>query len=301
MAIVATRYQQGGVVVSNVHIILVFASLHLRKLLDCHAMERAYPKIRLYVHSPLAEGERVRLDKEQAHYVAHVMRQKEGDVIACFNGSDGDWSAVIESIAKKEMWLCVQQVLRPYRDVPDIWLLFAPIKQGRIDYMIEKATEMGVARLVPVRSDYTMVSRINEERLMAHCVEAAEQTERQDVPVLDGLKALESVLGDWDENRILFYGDESGVGLDVRSVLGQEEGKHARYALLIGPEGGFSPKEHALLRSLSFVRPISMGPRVLRADTAAIAGLACLQLWLGDWHYHPRFRSAQDMKGKVYG
>lgn len=260
-------------------------------------MSIAYPKIRLYVHSPLREGERFSLAKEQSHYIAHVMRQREGDVIAVFNGVDGDWAARIESVAKKELWLRVETLLRPMREVPDLWLVFAPIKQGRIDYMVEKATEMGVAKLVPVKTDYTIVTRVNDERLMAHCVEAAEQTERQDVPVFAPMVTLEQLLGQWDDSRTLFYGDESGQGTDVRSYMKSNQPQPEKMALLVGPEGGFSPKEHDVLRRFDFVKPLSLGPRVLRADTAAIAGLTCLQAWLGDWQYHPRFRGAPQVQG----
>ena len=248
----------------------------------------AYPKVRLYVHSELTQGGYFSVRENAAHYLSHVMRLREGDAVAVFNGRDGDWRAIIAAATKKEVTLIAQEQLRVQRCSPDIALLFSPIKGSRMEFIIEKATEMGVASLQPVRTDYTVVTRVNEERALAHCVEAAEQTERQDIPQIHPMLTLERALADWPKERVLFYGDESGQGDLAHSALASLE-RGASVAYLVGPEGGFSAKEHQLLQQLPFARAISLGPRVLRADTAVVAGLAVIQAYLGDWHSHPRF------------
>lgn len=248
----------------------------------------AYPKIRLYVHSSLNDGAILLLEDKRAHYVQHVMRMREGEFVAVFNGMDGDWCARIAMITKKTVTLQVERLLRKQRSVPDIKLLFAPIKGSHLDFIVEKATEMGVAEMQPVRTERTVVSRINRERMLAQAIEAAEQTERQDIPVIQEFNSLEKVLVAWDSQRMLFYGDETGGGktLDFSDVT-LEEGSSVAY--LVGPEGGFSPKELQLLRQFSWAKSLSLGPRVLRADTAVVAGLTLLQMKVGDWHLPPRF------------
>jgi 16S rRNA (uracil1498-N3)-methyltransferase len=260
-------------------------------------IQSAYPKVRLYVHSVLEQGGYFSVRDNAAHYLSHVMRLREGDAVAVFNGRDGDWRAVISAISKKEVMLTAQEQLRSQRSSPDIQLLFAPIKGARMDFIIEKATEMGASMIQPVRTDYTIVTRVNQERAHAHCVEAAEQTERQDIPQLLPIVSLKQALASWPSDRILFYGDESGQGQLVDNALATLE-RGAAVAYLVGPEGGFSVKEHQLLQSLPFTCALSLGPRVLRADTAVVAGLTVIQAWVGDWHCHPRFCRAE-MKGVV--
>lgn len=249
----------------------------------------AYPKVRLYVQSPLMQGEHFSVRDNAAHYLSHVMRLKENDTIAVFNGYDGDWAAYISAVTKKEVHLVAQSLLRPQHASPDITLVFAPIKGARMDFIIEKSSEMGVRALMPIRTDFTVVTRVNHERAQAHLIEAAEQTERQDIPVLHEMVSLEQLLSTWSKDTILFYGDESGQGKTADNALATLE-RGTSVAYLVGPEGGFSPKEHRLLQSLPFTQAISLGPRVLRADTAVVAGLAVIQSWVGDWEHHPRFR-----------
>ena len=254
------------------------------------APQYAYPRYRLFVESALAADVQLQVTDAQAHYLSHVLRMKEGDAVAVFNGQDGEWHATIATVRKKEVVLTVYQQRKPHYAPPDIWLLFAPIKHGRIDYLIEKATELGVTRLLPVITEHTMVSRVNTQRLRAHAVEAAEQCGRVDVPVVEEPLSLEKTLHGWPSTRQLFYGDEDGRGLPFQQVLAQEN-THTSCAVLIGPEAGFSSKEHALLQVHASVTPVSMGPRVMRADTAALAALVCIQSARGDWLHLPKFRA----------
>jgi 16S rRNA (uracil1498-N3)-methyltransferase len=253
-------------------------------------MSQAYPSIRLFVEYSLHAGAQVELSKEQAHYLGNVMRAKAGQHVGLFNGKDGEWLAEIADINKKYALLLIKEQLRAYQASPDIWLVFAPIKQGRIDYMIEKATELGVSELHPVMTRRTIVSRVNEKRLSAHVIEAAEQSERLDVPALQTPKKLEALLNDWSEDRTLLYGDETGGGETISEVI--KTIAKEKLAVLIGPEGGFASEELAMLRNQSFTKPVGLGPRVLRADTAAIAALSAIQALSGDWQGKPRFRGA---------
>ena len=244
------------------------------------------PKARLYVPHPLAEQTNVTLDADQSHYVARVMRGAVGDVLHLFNGTDGEWAAEIKDANKKSVTLFCTNQTRKQHHCPDIWLCFAPIKAGRIDFLAEKATELGVSALLPVKTDRTIVSRVNEERLKANVIEAAEQTERLDLPEIRPYQPLQSLLDNWPEDRSLYYGDELGSGIDASTLW--KELDYGKCALLIGPEGGFSEKEQQMLRQHPQAKPVSLGPRILRADTAALAGLTCLQLAVGDWNSVPR-------------
>jgi 16S rRNA (uracil1498-N3)-methyltransferase len=241
-------------------------------------MKSYTPQIRLYVSDDLGAGAVIALPKTQAHYLQTVMRCKAGDAILLFNGRDGEWQAEITLLQKNGGEVQVTGQTRPQAAEPDLWLCFAPIKFGRIDYLVEKATELGVSQLYPVQTARTVVSRINGERLRAHAVEAAEQSERLSVPELMPYQKLTALLADWPKERLLFYGDETGGGKPLRTLLPQIQ--QTQYALLIGPEGGFAPEELALLKQCPFAQAISLGPRILRADTAALAGLAQLGAWL---------------------
>jgi 16S rRNA (uracil1498-N3)-methyltransferase len=253
------------------------------------ASHTGYPRTRLFLPEPLGEGLRLQLDGKKSHYLAQVLRQKEGAVVAVFNGTDGEWRCTVESIAKKAVTLAVDSQLRPQKNSADIWLLAAPLKNGKTDWVVEKASELGVSRICPVITQFTVADRINEARLGAIAIEAAEQCERMDVaaiePALPLLKRLES----WPQGRHLMFGDESGAAKNAKDLLPTlPEGP---LAVLIGPEGGFSPTELDLLRTLPYVSGMCMGPRVLRADTAALAALTLLQVWRGDWDGKPAFRS----------
>jgi len=229
---------------------------------------------RLFVHEILAEGRSVSVD---GNYLAAVLRLGPGDRVKLFDDRTGEWLATIAEAGKRRVTLEVGERLRERESVPDLWLLFAPIKRGRIDWLVEKATELGVARLVPVLTRRTIVDRLNLERLRAHAVEAAEQCERTALPVLDEPRKFEAVLRDWPEDRALHFADEGG-GAPLASAAAP-----APAAILIGPEGGFTEEERAAIRALPSARPVSLGPRILRADTAA---LAAVSLWMGaagDW------------------
>lgn len=242
---------------------------------------------RLYVRADLLEGASLTLEEAQSHYVRHVLRLKEGARVHLFNGRDGEWEAMIDAVGKRDTVLCCTRILREQTQSPDVWLLFAPIKHGKIDFLAQKATELGISRLWPVMTQHTMVSRINTERLQANVVEAAEQSARLDLPNVIEPCDLMQALSHWDTERILLFGDESGHSAPAPEVLAPLAGR--KLALLIGPEGGFSLPEHEHLRTLAFARGISMGPRVMRADTAALAALAITQAICGDWSERPGF------------
>lgn len=236
---------------------------------------------RLHITQSLATDYTIAIVDKQAHYLLTVLRKTDGDPVLLFNGRDGEWRGVITGSRKKQVVVSLVEQTREQSASPDIWLIFAPIKAGRIDYLVEKATELGVSRLIPVQTERTIVSRINHRKLCAYAMEAAEQTERLDVPEVESsFPSLKALLNHWDTSRPLFYGDESGGGAHASDALGNQL---PPLAMLIGPEGGFAPQEFQLFQSLDFMHPISLGPRILRADTAAIAALTAMQLYCGDW------------------
>ncbi|MCR9124512.1 MAG: 16S rRNA (uracil(1498)-N(3))-methyltransferase [Rhodobacteraceae bacterium] len=235
-------------------------------------------KIRLYVDHPLGPGQTVPLDAGQAHYLFGVMRQAVGAAVAVFNGHDGEWLAQIASAGRRAGVLTVASRTRAQQDPPDLWLLFAPIKKARTDFIVEKATEMGAARIVPVQTDHTNAERIRQDRLRAHAVEAAEQCGGTFVPEVAPLQRLTAVLDAWDHGRQLVFCDEALAEAGPTPPIAG-----APAAVLIGPEGGFSQSERARLRGLPFSRPMRLGPRILRADTAAVAALTLWQQQAGDW------------------
>ncbi len=230
---------------------------------------------RLYVDQPLAAGVLLTLDGPPANYLANVLRLGPGDRVKLFDDRTGEWLAEIAEAGRKRVVLAVAERLREREAVPDLWLLFAPIKRGRIDWLVEKATELGVARLVPVITRRTVVDRLNLERLRAHIVEAAEQCERTALTALDEPRKLEALLADWPGERRLFFADEAGGG-----PLDPAPGPAA---ILVGPEGGFTDAERAAIRALPQARPVGLGPRILRADTAALAAVALWMAAAGDW------------------
>jgi 16S rRNA (uracil1498-N3)-methyltransferase len=236
-------------------------------------------KIRLFVDVPLGEGQSVSLSRDQANYLFNVMRKGVGDKIALFNGRDGEWTSEVVDAGKRRGILTCREQARPQMDPPDLWLLFAPIKKARTDFIVEKATEMGAARILPVQTEFTNSERIRQDRLQAHAVEAAEQCGGTYVPPVEELQKLSSVLADWPEGRRLLFCDETTAG-QAHGLAGAKPGK---WAILIGPEGGFSPAELARLRGMDCVTTLTLGPRILRADTAAVAALTLWQAELGDW------------------
>ncbi|MFY2823760.1 16S rRNA (uracil(1498)-N(3))-methyltransferase [Ruegeria sp. MALMAid1280] len=237
-------------------------------------------KIRLYVEHPLGQGQSVDLTREQAHYLFGVMRLAVGGQVALFNGKDGEWLAqVVEAGKRSGVLTCVEQT-KPLQLPPDLWFLFAPIKKARTDFIVEKAAEMGAARIMPVQTEFTNSERIRQDRLQAHAVEAAEQCGGTFVPEVADLQRLDRVLDAWPEGRQLMFCNEAEVGSALRLAANE---KGLPWAILIGPEGGFSDRERARLTALPYAHVVSLGPRILRADTAAVASLTMWQQALGDW------------------
>lgn len=253
---------------------------------------RIHTTARLYVQMPLQNAGVIALSREQSHYLAQVMRKREGDMVRVFNGQHGEWQAVILQAGKKEVTLQLQAELRPQGVEPDIRLVFAPLKNEAMHFLIEKSTELGVKSFQPVLTDRTVVQRVNSDKIAAAVMEAAEQCERLTVPELIPLASLAKVLAEWPHERLLLLADEMDAGNPVHKVLIGVKASftgHASWGVLVGPEGGFTDAERAMLRALPFVVPIGLGPRILRADTAAVAALTCLQSVLGDWEISPRF------------
>ncbi len=220
------------------------------------------------------------LDRKQAHYLCNVMRARPGDEIEIFDGSSGSWSAEVAGYERRGGMLRCREQVAPQRTPPDLWLLFAPLRKTRTDFMVEKATELGVARLFPVRTEHTTVRRIQRRRLVAHAVEAAEQCGGNYVPPIGGLQALETILDAWPGDRQLLFCDESLTGMPAGDLSTLKPGK---WAILTGPEGGFARREAARISAMPNTVATSLGPRILRADTAAVAALALWQCSLGDW------------------
>ncbi len=235
-------------------------------------------KVRLFVEHPLGAGQCVPLTGAQAHYLFSVMRLGEGDGLALFNGHDGEWRARVAEAGKKGGALACEARTAPLRLPPDVWLMFAPLKKARTDFIVEKAAELGVRRILPVATGFTGAERIRRDRLQAHAVEAAEQCGGTFVPEVAELAPLAAVLEGWDPARRVMWCDEARVGMAVALDL-----PPGPWAVLTGPEGGFSEAERARLAALPFVVPVSLGPRILRADTAAVAALALWQFHCGDW------------------
>ena len=231
---------------------------------------------RLFVDQALSHGLSLAVD---GNYLAAVLRLGPGDPVKLFDDRSGEWRAEISEAGKKRVVLIVGERLRERESVPDLWLLFAPLKRGRIDWLVEKATELGIARLVPVITRRTIVERVNLARLRAHVIEAAEQCERTALPELAAPQKLDALLKAWPADRILYFADEGG-GEPFAPAPGPA-------AILIGPEGGFTDEERAMIRALPQARPVSLGPRILRADTAALAAISLWMAIAGDWRTPP--------------
>ncbi|WP_299689571.1 16S rRNA (uracil(1498)-N(3))-methyltransferase [uncultured Tateyamaria sp.] len=234
-------------------------------------------KIRLYVEHPLGQGQSVPLSREQAHYLFGVMRQGIGAQVLLFNSRDGEWRATVTEAGKRGGTLVCAEQTRALQMPPDLWLLFAPIKKARTDFIVEKAAEMGVRRIVPVQTEFTNAGRIQQSRLQAHAIEAAEQCGGTYVPEVADMVRLDRALAELGRRQIMFC-DEAMVG--ASPIL---HGTAGPWAILIGPEGGFSERERKRLVGLDSAHAVSLGPRILRADTAAVAALTLWQTHLGDW------------------
>ncbi|HWE16766.1 MAG TPA: 16S rRNA (uracil(1498)-N(3))-methyltransferase [Hyphomicrobiaceae bacterium] len=236
---------------------------------------------RLFVEAELAEGRSLACTPAQANYLRNVLRLKAGAAILVFNGRDGEWRAELAEADRRATALIVRAQTRAQEGGPDIDYLFAPLKRARLDYMVEKATEMGVARLRPVLTRRTVAERVNAERMRAHAIEAAEQCGILRLPEIRAPEKLEAVVAAWNTARPLIFCDEDGAETCPFTALAMIE--PGPVAVLVGPEGGFDPAERELLASRPFVTRISLGPRILRADTAAVAALALVNAVLGDW------------------
>jgi len=234
--------------------------------------------LRLYVTAGLNPGAVVAAGEAQTHYLLHVMRARAGQRLLLFNGRDGEWLAEIGAVSKRGVTLTCRTQTRKQAGVPDLWLVFAPIKKTPSDYLTQKATELGVALLQPVMTRRTIVGRVNAERMAANAVEAAEQSGRLTVPEIREAVTLEKLLASWPKERRIVFCDEGGEAERLAKAA-----RAGPAAILTGPEGGFDPAERAMLRALPFVIPVTLGPRILRADTAAVAALALIQSTLGDW------------------
>ncbi len=235
---------------------------------------------RLFVEPALTEGEQRRIDGQQGHYLASVMRLKVGDPVKLFDDATGEWLGVATEVRKRDVVLEIRERLREREAVPDLWLCAAPIKKGRIDWVVEKACELGVARVAPVLTRRAVVDKLNLDRLRAHMIEAAEQCGRTALPELFEPVKLAAMLRDWPAGRMLFFADETGGAPALEAMRG-----HAGpAAILIGPEGGFDAEEREAIRAVPGAVGISLGPRILRAETAAAAAVS---LWMGaagDWN-----------------
>lgn len=240
---------------------------------------------RLFVDWPLPGNGLVVLSAEQSHYLVNVMRAGIGDPVALFNGRDGEWAATIADVKKKAVALTVTTHTKEQKSEPDLTLVFAPIKKARIDFMAQKATELGVRHLQPIITHRTNVERVKTERLLANAVEAAEQCERLTVPAVSDPIKLDKLLNNWPTDRMFMFCDEDLSGKSAHKALTElpETQKKLPWAILIGPEGGFDDGERAAIKALPNTVVVSLGPRVLRADTAAMAAISLWQSALGDW------------------
>jgi 16S rRNA (uracil1498-N3)-methyltransferase len=252
---------------------------------------------RIFTEADLSAGTDTELSEAQAHYLRHVMRRDDGAPLLLFNGRHGEWQATLSLRGKKGAAARVTAETRPQAGEPDIWLCFAPVKRARIDYIAEKATELGVAVLQPVITQHTAVERVNVDRLQANAVEAAEQTERLSVPEVRPPVDLMHLLAEWPAGRRLLMCDETGGGPPIAEALGglDDAARAAPWAIVIGPEGGFAGAELTALRRMKDVTAVGLGPRILRADTAALAALACWQALIGDWR-RPTPRLSSDYR-----
>ena len=232
---------------------------------------------RLFIDQPLSANARPAIDGPAAHYLLNVMRMKAGDPILLFDNRSGEWLAVVADAGKRSLTVNLERQMRPLEQVPDLWLCFAPVKKARLDWIIEKATELGIARLQPVITERTIVERVKRERLEAQIIEACEQCGRTAVPTLAEPVKLPQLLRDWPAERALLFADEAG-GVPLSEIK-----VSAPAAILTGPEGGFTDRERALLLACPAGRHMTLGPRILRAETAAIAATSLWMAQHGDW------------------
>ncbi len=241
--------------------------------------------IRLFVDHSLAHNVKVDLDQKQSHYLFNVLRLEDGGVVHLFNGHDGEWRCVVKRTGKFTSCAVSLSCVRQQDRGPDLWLAFAPVKRARIDFISQKATELGVSALVPVVTENTSVTRVNIDRLRNNAIEAAEQCGRVSVPDVRAPVAISDLLDFWPSERRLLVCDETGAGTPIFDALQSLKNSAAplTWGILTGPEGGFSRTELDLFAKNTIVTRVGLGPRILRADTAIMAALVCWQVVLGDW------------------
>jgi len=242
-------------------------------------MSNKNPKTRLYTPHELKAGAVHLVDGNQGHHLVNVMRIKMGDYVSLFNGHAGEWLGEITKVGKGKAKVTVREKTADQKWEQDLWYLFAPIKKARVDYVIQKATELGVSRISPVITNRTNLDRIKQDKMVANSIEAAEQCGRMTVPEIDVMTSLEDRLKNWPEDRGILFCDEAGD----TSTMQDLKSSFKSWAILIGPEGGFSPEERMMIRDHKNTTAISLGPRILRADTAAVAALSLWQSYFGDW------------------
>jgi 16S rRNA (uracil1498-N3)-methyltransferase len=245
-------------------------------------MRANYKLQRLFVTADLAKGGTIDLEREQSHYLVNVLRMREGAKLLVFNGREGEWLALIDATSsKKAVRLVLAEQSRPQPAPSDLVFAFAPIKAGRLDYLVQKAVEMGAGALQPVITQHTQLSKVGTARLQANVTEAAEQCGILAIPPVREALSFNALLDGWEPARRLIFCDEAADTNNPRPAL--ETITETNLGLLVGPEGGFSDDERRQLRALPFVTPVPLGPRILRADTAAVAALAVIQATIGDW------------------
>ena len=237
--------------------------------------------IRLYVESHLETLKETEISADKSHYLCNVMRCKNDDEILCFNENDGEFYSKIVKIDKKCTIIVPRKLNKKPQKETDVWLLFAPLKKENTDFVIEKATELGVCKIVPVITKYTNSDKVKLSRFVAQAIEASEQCERLSIPKIEEAKKLKEVLNSWDNNRTLFFMNERRANTSIIQAFQNCANKSV--ALLIGPEGGFSDDEAEYIAGLPFVKSVNLGPRILRAETAALSALAVWQATSGDW------------------
>lgn len=237
-------------------------------------------KIRLFIENDIKLGENITLDDKQTHYLSNVMKQKIKNQILCFDGKNGEFNCEIVSVGKKSIELSVLEKTRNFLKSPDLWILFAPLKKEKTDFVIQKSTELGVSKIVPTITKHTISEKVRTDRFTMQAIEASEQCRRLDIPSINEPIKLEKILEHWDKDRILYMMDETGTG---ENILKTFDKKFSKAAIIVGPEGGFSEGEITMLRKQPFVKMISLGNRILRAETAVLAAISCWQASCGDW------------------
>lgn len=236
---------------------------------------------RIYVNEKLELNKTITLDEDQTHYLKNVVKYTTNDTLLCFDNQTGEYICQITDLAKKKTTIQVTEKVKNLYLCPDIWLLFAPLKKDKTDFVIEKATELGCRKIIPTITKYTITSNVKTSRYIAQSIEAAEQCRRTDIPEITEAMNIKELLQNWDVQRTLFFMDETLESKNFLQTL--KENPTEKSAILVGPEGGFSEDELTLLRSLPFCKGATLGPRILRAETAATSALSCWQLISGDW------------------